>query len=65
MAPPLNWSVMQTMIRLYALPIVLIIAGGTMASWAIRQPRYRDPNWSESGGLGAADACRTMKRRPS
>ncbi len=46
-APQLSRGVMRTMNRIYALPIVLIIAGGAMALWAIRLPRYRDPNWSD------------------
>jgi hypothetical protein len=38
---------MRTKARVYALPVVLIIAGGGLALWATQMPRYHDPNWAD------------------
>jgi len=38
---------MRTRVNVYALPIVLIIAGGALALWATQMPRYHDPKWAD------------------
>lgn len=37
---------MRTRISIYALPILLIIAGGALSAWANQMPRYHDPDWA-------------------
>jgi hypothetical protein len=38
---------MRTALRVYALPILLLVVGAVLALGVVHLPRYRDPNWAD------------------